>query len=99
MILFHCGKDLLAKTEFIVSRIWLLNSRCYLLLVNHGCSAACRFMGWKQQVSGDGPSWAGVGGKVILRIGLKLFDRDQPRTQNPEKPLQTGTKTILESSS
>lgn len=26
-----------------------------------------------QQVSGDGHSWAGMGGKVILRIGLKFL--------------------------
>lgn len=32
---------------------------------------------------------------------LEIFDRDQPRAQalNPENSLQTGTKTILESSS
>lgn len=32
---------------------------------------------------------------------IEIFDRDQPRTQslNPENPLQSGTKTILESSS
>lgn len=51
VIPFHWGKELLArsKAEFTVSRIGLLNSRCYWLLANHGCSAACRLMGVELQ--------------------------------------------------
>lgn len=39
------------------------------------------------------------GKKGDLEDWLEIVDRDQPRTQNPENPLQTGSKTILESSS
>lgn len=65
VIPFHCGRELLvkSKTEFIVSRIQLLNSGCYLLLANHGCSAACRFMGWKHtrwaEMDIPGQEWEG----------------------------------------
>lgn len=41
----------------------LLNSRCYWLLANHGCNAACRFMGWKHsrwaEINVPGQEWEG----------------------------------------